>query len=143
MSSLGNWFASLANEVTQIPIAFVNGVMSIFIPDKEFIVGKVEYLTEQFKTLGIGSLDMSAMFKGEKPIDDIKVNMYGQSITIVRMDIVNSALRKFRSVIRGFIGLLLILYNYNQFMALIGQPGITFGAHIKTLHSDRIEDKGV
>lgn len=104
-------------------------------------MGKIEYLQEQFSYLGIGSLDMSVLFENEKPLDDIQVEIYGQTLTIVRMDFVNDAIHKFRAVIRGFITLLLILYNYNQFMGLIGQPGITLGQHIKTDDTPRLEGK--
>ena len=141
MSSLGDWFSNLGTSIVSLGGTIVDGVIGIFVPDVDFIMGKIDYLTVEFSKLGVGSLDMSAMFKGEKALDDITIEIYGQTVTIVRMDIVNRAIQKFRAIIRGFIGLLLILYNYNQFMGLIGQPGITFGAHIRVLHSDRLEDK--
>lgn len=67
----------------------------------------------------------------EKPLEDITCTIMGKTVTIVRMDIVNSAVLKFRAVIRGFIALLLVMYNYDMFMGLIGQQGMQLGSMIQ------------
>jgi len=67
--------------------------------------------------------------------------MYGTTATIVNMDYVIEALTMFRKVIRGFITLLLLFYNINQFLAFIGQAPITLGALIGIKnHMERSED---
>lgn len=90
----------------------------------------MECLKSEFTKLGVATYDMSAIMGSEKPLDDIKCTIMGKEVVIVRMDIVNSAISKFRAVIRGFIALLLVLYNYNMFLGLIGQQGIQVGTII-------------
>lgn len=135
MSSFASWFDNLGEKIANIPIAFVEGVgnllRELFIPDEEFINEKVTYLSEQFSTLGIATYDMSSIMGKEKPLEDITCTIMGKTVTIVRMDIVNSAVLKFRAVIRGFIALLLVMYNYDMFMGLIGQQGMQLGSMIQ------------
>ena len=106
-------------------------------PSDEFIQQKVSYLEQSFLDLGIGFYDMSEIFSKEKPFEDITVNMYGKSIVIVDMDLVDSAIAYFRPVIRGFIVLLLCIYNYNQFMGFIGQGSMTLGSIIRSVRSEK------
>lgn len=51
--------------------------------------------------------------------------MYGQKVTILDSSIVVKGINAFRHIVRGFIVLMLILFNINQFLALIGQPTIS------------------
>lgn len=70
---------------------------------------------------------MSAIMGKETVFSDITCTVFGQKVVIVRMDIVENAVLKFRAVIRGFMTLMLVIYNYNQFMGLIGQSQLTLG----------------
>lgn len=100
-------------------------------PDEEFINEKVTYLSDKFMTLGVATYDMSSIMGKEKPLTDITCTIMGKTVTIVRMDIVNNAVLKFRAVIRGFIALLLVMYNYDMFMGLIGQQGMQLGSMVQ------------
>lgn len=111
----------------------INGIKEVFIPDAEFISGKVEYLKNEFLSLGIGFYDMSDIFNEERPFEDITTTIRGQKVVIVNMDIVKNAVEEFRPVIRGLLVLFLMIYNYNQFMGLIGQQGITIGSVTRTV----------
>lgn len=135
MSSFASWFDSLGKKIANLPIAFIEGVgnllKELFLPDEEFIKEKVAYLSEQFQVLGVATYDMSSFMGSETSLTDITCNIMGQEVTIVRMDIVNDAILKFRAVIRGFIALLLVMYNYDMFMGLIGQQGMQLGSMIQ------------
>lgn len=76
---------------------------------------------------------MSDIFNEEKPFEDIKAIVRGQEVVIVNMDIAKRAVEEFRPVIRGLLVLFLMIYNYNQFMGLIGQQGITIGSVTRTI----------
>lgn len=104
----------------------------MFVPDEEFINEKVEYLKEQFELLGVSTYDMSAIMGKESPLKDITCTIMGHKVIIVRMDVVETAVKKFRAVIRGFIALLLVAYNYDMFMGLIGQQGMQLGRLLQT-----------
>lgn len=105
----------------------VEGLKKLFIPDGDFINAKIEYITKAFNRLGVATYDMSAIMGKETVFSDITCTVFGQKAVIVRMDIVENAVLKFRAVIRGFMTLMLVIYNYNQFMGLIGQPQLTLG----------------
>lgn len=118
----------------------IEGIKTIFVPSEDFINEKVAYLKEQFERLGVATYDMTSVMGKEKPLEDITCNIMGQTVTIVRMDIVDSAVLKFKSVIRGFITLLLVAYNYDMFMGLIGQQGMQIGSMIN--FKNRFGSKG-
>lgn len=111
----------------------MTGIRDVFIPDTEFINSQVEYLKSEFLALGIGLYDMTDIFNEEKPFEDITASIRGQEVVIVNMDIVKGAVEEFRPIIRGFMVLMLVIYNYNQFMGLIGQQGITMGHVVRTI----------
>lgn len=92
----------------------------------------MDYLKEQFELLGVATYDMSSIMGKETPLEDITCTIMGQTVTIVRMDIVNTGIQKFRAVIRGFSALLLVMYNYDMFMGLIGQQGMQLGSLIRS-----------
>lgn len=114
----------------------------LFIPDEEFINAKIDYIKKAFNRLGVATYDMSAIMGKETPFSDITCTIFGQKVVIVRMDIVENAVLKFRAVIRGFMTLMLVIYNYNQFMGLIGQQQLTLGFQtIGVLRGMKEEDK--
>ena len=131
MSSFTDWFNNLGEKIENLPATIINGIKDFIVPDADFISEKVAYLQETFAGLGVSSYDMSPIFEKEAPLDDLKVDMYGQELTIVRFDIANEAIGFFRKIIRGFITLLLVMYNYDMFMGLIGQPGMQLGNLLK------------
>lgn len=135
MSSITDWLDSIVTSIKNLPLkiaeAFLDMLKTLFIPDSEYINEKVEYIKNQFIKLGVANYDMSALFNKETPLSDITCNIMGHEVVIVRMSLVEKGILKFRAIIRGFIILLMVIYNYNQFMGLIGQPPISLGALIK------------
>lgn len=126
---------SVVNAISSLPSKIGNSILdilkSLFIPADGFLEGKINYIVDRFKVaFGITPYDMSSMFSSEKALSDITVTMYGSTATIVKMDYVIEALAVFRKIIRGFICLLLLFYNINQFLGFIGQAPITLGALI-------------
>jgi hypothetical protein len=137
---------SVVNAISSLPgkigNSFLDVLKSLFIPADGYLEAKINYIAERFRVaFGVTAYDMSSVFSSEKPLSDITVTMYGTTTTIVKMDYVIEALAKFRKVIRGFITLLLLFYNINQFLAFIGQAPITLGALIGIKnHMEHSED---
>ena len=137
---------NVVNAISSLPGKIGNAILdilkSLFIPADGYLEGKINYLVDRFKgAFSVTPYDMSSVFSSEKELSDITVTMYGTTATIVNMDYVIEALTKFRKVIRGFITLLLLFYNINQFLAFIGQAPITLGALIGIKnHMERSED---
>lgn len=144
LSSLADWFSGIGSAIKELGVTIIDGLISgikaIFVPDTEFINEKVDYLKEQFERLGVSTYDMSSIMGKEKPLSDITCTIMGAEVTIVRMDIVDEMVLKFKAVIRGFIGLLLIAYNYDMFMGLIGQQSMQIGTHIRAISKKKDDE---
>lgn len=125
----------VVNAITSLPSKIGNSILdilkSLFIPADGYLEEKINYLVERFKgAFAITPYDMSSVFSSEKEMSDITITIFGTTATIVQMDYVIEALSKFRKIIRGFIALLLLFYNINQFLAFIGQAPVSLGALI-------------
>lgn len=115
---------SIIDGILSIPKAIFNFIKRIFIPEDGFIEDAKEKLKIAFSHLLI-EYDLTSLISGEKPISDITCTLYGQKVTILDSSIVVKGINAFRHIVRGFIVLMLILFNINQFLALIGQPTIS------------------
>lgn len=123
----------VVSGIVSLPDKIFEGIKFIFVPDSDYLANRIDYLREQVQRIGVASYDMSAILGKETPLEDIKVSIRGKQVTIINMGIVDKVVLKFRSVIRGFMWLMLVFYNYNQFMGVIGQRSMTLGGIISTV----------
>lgn len=122
----------IVDGILNAPEKIGDAIAGLFLPSDSFIEGKIEHFREKLLGMGVDTYDMGAIFNREQPFADITCTIRGQTVTIVRMEFVDSAVKKFRPVIRGFIWLMLLFYNFNQFMHFIGQEGMTLGGIVRT-----------
>lgn len=115
---------NIIDGILDIPKAIFNFIKRIFIPEDGFIEDAKDKLKIAFSHLLI-EYDLTGLVSGEKAISDITCTLYGQQVTILKASIIVKGIKAFRHIIRGFIVLMLILFNINQFLALIGQPTIS------------------
>lgn len=130
--NIGDKLVSIGELVLDVPEKILEGIKGIIVPDDGYIEDKLAYLTEEFNRLGIGTYDMSGIMSTETALADITGTYGGKSVTFVNMKVVDTVVVKFRPVIRGFMWLMLVIYNYNQFMGLIGQQALTLGSMIRS-----------
>lgn len=123
---------SIKQGIFDLPDKIGDAIKGLFLPSDGFIEGKIEHFREKLLGMGIDTYDMGAIFNSEQPFEDITCTIRGQKVTIVRMDLVDKVVKRFRPVIRGFMWLMLVFYNINQFLAFIGQKGMTLGGVIRT-----------
>lgn len=128
---------NIFNSVIQIPNKILDGLKWLFVPSEDKINKSIQTLSNTFKsTFGVDSYDISNIFGTETEIADqqatISVGGYEFTLTVFNVKYLVRAISTFRPVIRGFIIFLLILYNINQFLALIRQAPIGFGTHLQT-----------
>lgn len=134
-SSLGDVVSNIWNAVKGIPDAILDGLKWLFVPSEDSINQSIQTLSNTFKsTFGIDSYDISNVFGTETEIANqtATINVAGFEFTCVVFDVkyLVNAISTFRPVIRGFFVFLLLLYNINQFLALIRQNPIAVGVHI-------------
>jgi hypothetical protein len=127
---------NIFNSVVQIPNKILDGLKWLFVPSEDKINKSIQTLSNTFKsTFGVDSYDISVIFGTETEIADqqatISVGGYEFTLTVFNVKYLVRAISTFRPVIRGFIVFLLILYNINQFFALIRQAPIGFGTHLQ------------
>ena len=109
--------------------AILDGIKEIFVPDSDYINKQFDLVKKEFQTaFGISAYDMNLIFNKEVAFSDIKVSMYGHECTIVKTDKLKEVILAVRPYIRGFIVLLMVFYNINQFLMLIGQAPVAIGA---------------
>lgn len=130
--SLKEKIHEVVTAVTNLPDLIINGIKRIFVPDADIVNGKIDALKNEMYRLGVVSYDMSGIFNKEQPFEDITCTIMGSQVTIVNMAVVDKVVTHFRGVIRGFMWLMLVFYNFNQFMGLIGQKSMTLGGIIAT-----------
>lgn len=122
----------IIDGILNLPEKIKDAIKALFLPSDGFIEGKVQHFRDKLLGMGIDTYDMGSIFNKEQPFEDITCTIRGQTVSIVRMDVVDKVVKKFRPTIRGFMWLMLVFYNYNQFMGFIGQKGMTLGGIIRT-----------
>ena len=136
-SSLGDVVSNIWNAVKGIPDAIFEGIKRIFIPDTDKIQSSIDKLKDVAKSkFGVESVDLSGIRGVGTEISNHSgtVEILGYSFTADFLDVsyLISGVTTFRPYIRGFIILLIFLYNINQFLHFIGAGGLSLGANIVT-----------
>ena len=115
---------NIIDGILSIPTKIINFMKNLFIPKSEDIDSSFNKIKEVIAKLQI-DYDLGSMVTGEKTIEDISCTLYGQKVTILKADIIIKGISGFKAIIRGFICFLLVMFNINQFLALIGQAPIS------------------
>lgn len=127
-----DWCSDIAESITEIPKLIAEKIERIFIPDTTEIQESIDDLKNRFQTaFGIGAVDLSEVMGTETKI----VNQHGtikygnKSYTGVVFDVkyIVKAVTTFRPYIRGFIVIMMMIYNINQFLNFIGLGKIDLG----------------
>lgn len=98
----------------------------LFIPD-DFEGSLNKLSTSIKKSFGMENVDFSNIIGEEKAPQNLTINLYGQSMTILDFSYLSNFLNDYRKYIRAFFGLMLILYNINQIMKFTKQSDNTGG----------------
>lgn len=134
-NNICQFLSSIFDSIVSIPEQIFEFIKRIFIPDTDKIQKSIDTLSNTFKsTFGIDSYDISHLFGTETEISNLQgtivVGGYEFNCTVLDVKYLVNAVSTFRPVIRGFFVFLLLLYNINQFLALIRQNPIAVGVHI-------------
>lgn len=126
----------IIDGILDLPDKIGDAIKGLFLPSDGFIESKIQHFRDKLYAMGIDTYDMGSIFNKEQPFADITCTIRGQTVIIVRMDVVDMVVKKFRPVIRGFMWLMLVFYNINQFLRFIGQEGMTLGGIVKTADTE-------
>jgi hypothetical protein len=117
--NLSSSFGSFLDAISGLPDKIFEGIKGIFIPTEEDITKVTDKLESSFESLLI-TYDLKALFSSTKAIGDVDVTIMGSTATVIDTSSLTTALNDLRPYIRGFLVLLLVFFNINQFMVLIG-----------------------
>lgn len=138
IKELGTAIINLGDTIVAALADFVKG---LFIPAEGELEGAIDEIQTSFVSqFGVEDFNVSDAFGGEKSPSNstsgglsrsgtpsISIGGVNYSGELVNWDYTTDAIATFRPYIRGFIAFLLVLYSINQFLGLIGQPGLAQG----------------
>lgn len=122
---------ALGESIATIPQKIGEFISSIFLPDTDKLNASINDVKQKFqRAFNVSSLDISGIFG-----DENRPSVKGHKVTVKNVGTFNMpdidfsfldiALEKFRPIIRGFLVLLLMFYNFNQYSKLIKAGTIT------------------
>lgn len=134
-STLTSVFKNTYDFVKEIPSKILDGIKSIFVPREEDVNNSIERLKTSFSnTFGIGDFDLSGVMGVSTEISNksTEVTILGYTFNFSFFDVtyIKRAVNDFRPYIRGFILLMLALYNINQFLSFITAGHLSLGNYI-------------
>ena len=112
-------------------VSIPENIYNLFKPDTEVIQQHIDDLEYRIKSVfNIQNFELGAVFgDADRPhVSGYKVNVFGVgkfNMPDIDFSWLELALEKFKPIIRGFLALMLIIYNTNQFLTFI--KGSTIG----------------
>lgn len=140
-NAFSDTLGKIVDGILSIPEAIGKFIKKLFIPEDGFLDGAMDRLNKSFLGL-LASYDLTALASGSKEFTDVTCVLYGKKVTILDAGLVMKGISFFRSVIRGFIALLLVLFNINMFLGFIGQPAISIVGGVRALSQSDKQGKG-
>ena len=123
---------NIIDGILAIPKAVGEFIKNLFVPKDGEMDKALNILKSAFSGLSY-SYELTSLAIGSKEFGDITCTLYGKKVTILDASLVLKGVGYFRSIIRGFIALLLVLFNVNQFLGFIGQPAISIVGGIRAM----------
>lgn len=129
LNNIGGKIKDVWQAVTDLPSLILEGIKAVFIPDTEElkadVLGLVDSVSHTFN-LGIDSKDWLVDSFSEQAVSDVesdyKIHGVGTfHLTFLDVTYLKRGVEYFRPIIRGFIVLLLMFFNYKQVLTFIGQ----------------------
>lgn len=131
-NAFSDTLGKIIDGILAIPEAVGEFIKNLFVPKDGEMDKALNKLKSAFGGL-LYSYELTSLATGSKEFGDITCTLYGKKVTILDASLVLKGVGYFRSIIRGFIALLLVLFNVNQFLGFIGQPAISIVGGIRAM----------
>lgn len=145
-NALSGFFSNVVEAITGLPDLILNGIKSIFVPDADYIETAFTSFTDEMKAkFNIDTSAFESLFQAEQPVEDISADYDVPGVGTLNLkfldtSFLSSALDKFRPIIRGFIVLMIFLFNIRQLIGFFGyDAGVVAGRseHIKSMKEEQ------
>lgn len=127
---------AIADMASTLSTDLLEGIKGVFIPTQEDLQSSIDKVKSSCESLVV-YYDLKALFSSGKDITDVTATMYGTEVTIVDTDSFHKVLKELRPYIRGFLALLLVFFNVNQFLSLIGHAPVSIVGQIVSGGSEK------
>lgn len=133
-SALTDLFNGVKNAIVALPNAIINGVKSIFVPDADYIDSSLNSFVDELKLkFNFDTEFFEQLFQAEAPITDVYLDTEIPGVGKFKFKVLDASLlvdgiAYFRPFIRGFLVLLMALYNIRQLIGFFGyDAGVVAG----------------
>lgn len=148
-SALADWFnkiidhiknipsllSDLWNTIKGIPDLILSGLRTLILPDQDYFINKKTQIENSFSNLlGFEVSSVSEMFNSSNVVstdlsaEEVNYNIHGIGAVKVKgfdNSFLVGGINKFKPFIRGFVVLMLVFFNFNNLLNLIGQSSLT------------------
>lgn len=144
--SLKGFFEDIKDAITSLPNLILDGIKGIFIPDTDYIETAFNSFIEELKIkFNIDTSAFESLFQNEQPVEDIYTDYEIPGVGSFKFKVLDTSFLKeglltFRPIIRGFIVLMLLLFNIRQLIGFFGyDAGVVAGRseHIKSMKEEQ------
>ena len=116
------WLESILSALDGLLDGVLEGIKSLFIPEGfswDFFLDDLGSVVSPPQAIDLKSYVQNI------EIPDVTVNMKGHELTIVDNSMLRDNIATFRKFIGAFMAILVMIFNYNMFMKLMGYGGFT------------------
>lgn len=125
----------------------MDGIKEIFIPDKEVLQSTFNDCVKDIKMkFGFDTSVFEDLFDGERPVEDVEGNYTISGVGTFKLKFLDTSFLKdgisfFRPLIRGFLVLMLLLYNIKQLIGFFGYDAGVVQGRSEYIQSERRQQK--
>lgn len=116
------WLESILSALDGLLDGVLEGIKSLFVPDGfswDFFLDELGSVVSPPQAIDLKSYVQNI------EIPDVTVNYKGHDLIIVDNSMLRDNITTFRKFIGSFLAILVMIYNYNMFMKLMGYGGFT------------------
>ena len=125
-TTLWGWLKDIFDFIITIPNAILDGIKEIFIPDVEEIETIFHSSVDSIKSkFGFQQFHLDSLFGSSSTPENIESNYSISGVGSFKLTFFNTeylikGVNYFRPFIRGFMVLLILFYNFKNFLSFIG-----------------------
>lgn len=125
-NTLWTWLKDIFDFIITIPKSILDGIKEIFIPDVEEIESIFHNSVNNIKSkFGFQEFHLDSLFGNSSAPDNIESDYTISGVGSFRLTFFNTkylidGINYFRPFIRGFLVLLIVFYNFKNFLSFIG-----------------------
>lgn len=124
--NLSALLSDIWDSLTSLPELILEGIKEIFIPDSDYIESAFsDFLNDMKMKFNVDTSMFESLFTSEKPVDDVYVDYGVHGVGNFNLKVFDTkylidGVAFFRPIVRGFLVLLMFLYNIKQLIGFFG-----------------------